>query len=483
MKRSVAILACYLVAASTGFAQAGSNEGICGNGKAETKARIAACSALIADAAFARRAWAYDQRGDARYDAGDRKAALADFDASLGIDPDYVPAVRNRAQSNFEFRKCEAALADARHLVALRPDDYWAHYLNGLVLSKLGQKRPALEAYTRSISLKGDYYPTRVNRALLFETMNQDALARHDLRRAEKIEPLGRNAYFALARLLEKSGDKPGAIRNYRMGSLLDPDWKTGPARIARLVDRPEAPELAPLEFVPPQKGLTLEYLRVRLPRDKRSEMEKSISAIADLVIPKRHAVPKSAALISRKVTGVQGSMVTIASRLEAQRSILVRPPATHVSDHGFLITEVGHGNTRMNVVYDTGDPGAIWPLETGKTVSGKAHLELPCPKVPNPATAMLGCTPGKVAVTVGHLDYRLEVLEPEQIVVPLGVFRTYKVRYRQKGALEILGNKDPTQLETKWWIAPSLHMWVRRWTQEEDDVMVLEATRRTQGS
>ena len=74
-------------------------------------------------------------------------------------------------------------------------------------------------------------------------------------------------------------------------------------------------------------------------------------------------------------------------------------------------------------------------------------------------------------------LTYSLAVDGTERIVVPLGIFDTHVVRYRELGAIEFAGRRQERTLETTWWIAPELGMWVRRTGQQGEFVVIAEAT------
>jgi hypothetical protein len=89
-----------------------------------------------------------------------------------------------------------------------------------------------------------------------------------------------------------------------------------------------------------------------------------------------------------------------------------------------------------------------------------------------------MGCLPGVDAITVGNLEYGLTVEPPEQIVVPLGRFTTYVVRYREKSRAKIMGRTSERVVETKWWIAPKLNYWVRRSSQLGDKMLIAEAVK-----
>lgn len=83
---------------------------------------------------------AYNNRGSARDDMGQSKAALADYAQAIAISPEYAEAYYNRSYAYEKLKMWHKALADASKAAELQPndDDYLKreHYLRSKAKGK-----------------------------------------------------------------------------------------------------------------------------------------------------------------------------------------------------------------------------------------------------------------------------------------------------------------------------------------------------------
>ena len=99
---------------------------------------------------------AYYNRGIARLVLGDYKAALADFDHAISLNPDYAEAYSNRGNAKRALGDDEAAIADFDRAIRLKPDDALAYYNRGnanAILGHLEEARTDFET-TRDLAVK-----------------------------------------------------------------------------------------------------------------------------------------------------------------------------------------------------------------------------------------------------------------------------------------------------------------------------------------
>ena len=66
---------------------------------------------------------AYNNRGSARDDMGQTKAALADYAQAIAISPEYAEAYYNRSYTYEKLKQWDKALADGTKAAELQPND------------------------------------------------------------------------------------------------------------------------------------------------------------------------------------------------------------------------------------------------------------------------------------------------------------------------------------------------------------------------
>src|ERR1700733_3739589 len=95
----------------------------CADVTLDAASRIQACTAIIQDGASTdmELAVAYTNRGSALDQNGDYKAAIRDFDAALGSQPDYAPAFNNRGSAHLSLRQYDRAIPDFDEAIRISP--------------------------------------------------------------------------------------------------------------------------------------------------------------------------------------------------------------------------------------------------------------------------------------------------------------------------------------------------------------------------
>jgi len=153
--RAIPILsgAALAVALSVAAAPAGLKQD-CAQG-ADPALAVAACTAIAeaADSSLTDRSRALSNRGLARHRQGDFKAALADFDAAIALDPGRPAPFNNRGNTRSSLGDLEGALADYDQAIAL--DAGYGNAQNGRAnaLCALGRTEESVEARLRALEL------------------------------------------------------------------------------------------------------------------------------------------------------------------------------------------------------------------------------------------------------------------------------------------------------------------------------------------
>ncbi|HEV2276664.1 MAG TPA: tetratricopeptide repeat protein [Acidobacteriaceae bacterium] len=162
-------------------------------------------------------------QGLAESGKGDRKSALASYQAALRVSPDYLPALEGAAQLQYEVGN-PAAAPLLQHVLRLRPGDVTSHamlavldYRNGdcaRAVKHFSQSEPALGSQPGALQeygfcllkLKQTEKALQIFRGLL-DTHPEDARARRALAAVQLSADQPQNALATLQPLLQSSPD------------------------------------------------------------------------------------------------------------------------------------------------------------------------------------------------------------------------------------------------------------------------------------
>jgi tetratricopeptide (TPR) repeat protein len=151
--------------------------------------------------AHPRDARAYVLRGDAKAELGDDDGALADYNAAIGIDPDFEYAYVTRCETRLDVGNVEGALSDCDVALRLSPDDGQAFKDRADVYFEADSYPEALADYDKAVAL-GDTTPSvYAARCDTNRLLHKDAAAKSDCERALTIDPKNRRGLWARGRL------------------------------------------------------------------------------------------------------------------------------------------------------------------------------------------------------------------------------------------------------------------------------------------
>lgn len=95
------------------------------------------------------RAWAYDELGNP-------DLAMADYDAAITIQPDYLRAYVARGYLHMTQGDKEAAIADFSRVLSADPDVFSARFNRGLAYEQSGRLDEARADYEKALELRPD---------------------------------------------------------------------------------------------------------------------------------------------------------------------------------------------------------------------------------------------------------------------------------------------------------------------------------------
>jgi tetratricopeptide (TPR) repeat protein len=106
----------------------------------------------------------YNDRGTTKFQRGDNKGAILEFDRAIKIDPKYAQAYANRGIAKLGLGDKQGAIADYSRAIALDPQDALTYYNRGVTKFALGDKRGAVSDFDRAIALNPQDAETYCNR-------------------------------------------------------------------------------------------------------------------------------------------------------------------------------------------------------------------------------------------------------------------------------------------------------------------------------
>ena len=163
--------------------------------------------------------------GNTKYDLGDYKGAIADYDTAIRINPDNANTYNNRGNAKDELGQHFDAIADFDIAIRLKPD-YTGAYLNrGNVKSGLGQHVAAIADYDIAIRLKPDYADAYNNRGNAKSGLGQHVAAIADYDSAIRLKPDYTGAYLNRGNVKSGLGQHFDAIADYDIAIRLKPDY------------------------------------------------------------------------------------------------------------------------------------------------------------------------------------------------------------------------------------------------------------------
>jgi tetratricopeptide (TPR) repeat protein len=133
---------------------------------------------------------------------GDYERALADFDRTIEIKPDYANARFNRGEIHYEQGEFRRAIDDYNQAIRLSPRDSAAFNSRGHAYYKLKDYRQALRDYTDAIRVDPTNAAAYTNRGDAYADKADFARASSDYRAAIRIDPALGRAYQSAAWLL-----------------------------------------------------------------------------------------------------------------------------------------------------------------------------------------------------------------------------------------------------------------------------------------
>ena len=166
----------------------------------------------------------YNNMGNAKYILGQHTAAIADYDKAIRLKPDSAAAYSGRGNVKTQLRQYADAIADFDTAIRLKNDYADAYNNRGNVKSKLGRYVEAIADFDTAIRLKPDFAVAYSNRGNVKSKLGQhdDAIADHNT--AIRLKPNDASVYNNRGLAKDKLEQYDAAIADYNMAIRLKPD-------------------------------------------------------------------------------------------------------------------------------------------------------------------------------------------------------------------------------------------------------------------
>jgi tetratricopeptide (TPR) repeat protein/S1-C subfamily serine protease len=165
----------------------------------------------------------YTSRAILNLGFGGNAKAITDFDQAISLDDRWDVAYFGRANAKLVSDDLQGALLDANKVISLEPKSHSGYLVRANIQSRLGDNQRASLDFDKAIALnKNKTYPLTSRASFRAKIGDKSgALADYDL--AARLDPNDSAVYSNRAVVKLQFGDKQGAITDYNQAILLDP--------------------------------------------------------------------------------------------------------------------------------------------------------------------------------------------------------------------------------------------------------------------
>jgi tetratricopeptide (TPR) repeat protein len=157
---------------------------------------------------------AYYNRGNARYDMGDKQGALADYNEAIRSNPYHANAYYNRGVVRYYLGDKQGAIADFTVALRFSPNDILAYYSRGSVFRTMRDGRGTFADFDQVVRLAPHLPESYYNRALARAFFNDRQGIIADFTQAIALNPRFSNAYINRSLTMRRLGHLPAAIQD-----------------------------------------------------------------------------------------------------------------------------------------------------------------------------------------------------------------------------------------------------------------------------
>ena len=164
-------------------------------------------------------------RGNAKYQSGEYKEGIEDYNQAIELNPQYAEAYNNRGNAKKRLGEYKEAIKDYNQAIELNPQYAKAYYNRGNAKKRLREYKEAIQDYSEAIELNPQYAKAYCNQGLVKDKLGDKTGAIKDYNQAIELNPQYAKAYYKRGFIKEKLGDKTGAIKDYNQAIELNPQY------------------------------------------------------------------------------------------------------------------------------------------------------------------------------------------------------------------------------------------------------------------
>jgi tetratricopeptide (TPR) repeat protein/S1-C subfamily serine protease len=167
--------------------------------------------------------WAYSNRGNVKYQLGDKKGAILDYDKAISINPQSAFPYANRGNVKYQLGDKKGAILDYDKAISINFLFANGYHSRGTVKYQLGDKKGAILDYDKAIAIDPQFVNAYNGRGNAKSELGDKKGAILDYDKAIAIDPQFVNAYNGRGNAKSELGDKKGAILDYDKAITINP--------------------------------------------------------------------------------------------------------------------------------------------------------------------------------------------------------------------------------------------------------------------
>ena len=165
----------------------------------------------------------YNNRGNALMDLGEAAQATLDFTRAIELAPGYGAAYSNRGNALLALGRKEEALKDFRKAVQLMPANAVPYNGRGKAHTALGRPFAGVRDFSRALTLNAKYTGARRNRGAAYLELKRDADAVQDYTELIAQQPEQPNLYLSRGKAFARTRRYNLAVKDLTKAISLDP--------------------------------------------------------------------------------------------------------------------------------------------------------------------------------------------------------------------------------------------------------------------
>ena len=168
--------------------------------------------------------WTFFYRGIAKYNLGDTRGALKDFDRSVDLNPIFTNGYHFRAIAESRFGMYDEALNDLAKAIELRPGNIGIYYSRGVTYFLSRKFAEALQDFNHYIGREPSDASAYLNRGATNLFLGDTLSAFNDYNKAIRLNRKDAEGYVRRGRLYAAQGEYSKAIADMNVAIEKEPD-------------------------------------------------------------------------------------------------------------------------------------------------------------------------------------------------------------------------------------------------------------------